>query len=403
MIKKFSRRRFIGTSALASGSLLLPKFLHALGKPASAVLPGGDKILVVVQLSGGNDGLNTIIPYRNDVYYKNRRTISINENDILSLNDEAGFNPVMKGFKELYDNGNMCIINSVGYPNPDHSHFRSMDIWHTASGSDQYLNTGWIGRYLDAECPDCKPYDAIEMDDFLSLSMKGEKVNAFAIKDPENMYKITRSPYFAEVEKQHHTDVFSSSNIDYLYKTLTETYSSAEYIYDKTKTYSSGIEYPQDPFSKKLKLIAELINSGCESKVYYVSLSGFDSHVNQRNMQDRSLKMLSDGISSFTDDLKKNNKMDNVLIMTFSEFGRRVSQNASGGTDHGTANQVMIINGNLSKKGFYNTMPDLENLDEGDLKYKVDFRGIYATVLKKWLKADDASILKSKFELLNFV
>ncbi|MEP7170096.1 MAG: DUF1501 domain-containing protein [Bacteroidota bacterium] len=402
-MKKISRRNFLGTSALVSGALMLPKFLKAFERGGSSFFPQGDKTLVIVQLSGGNDGLNTIVPYRNDIYYSSRPVIGIKENEVLKLNDELGLNPSLEGLRKIFDDGNICFINNVGYPNPDHSHFRSMDIWQTGGGSDQYLNTGWVGRYLDSLCPDCAPYGAIEADHSLSLAMKGEKISGFAISDPAKLYHSTRDKFLNVVLNDHKNNQLTNSNSDYLYKVMRETFSSAEYVYDKTKIYHSQTEYPKNLFSGTLKTIAELIGSGCETKVYYTSLPGFDSHAGQLKMQEKALKIIGDSLLAFTNDLKQTNKMNDVVIMVFSEFGRRVSQNSNGGTDHGTANNMWIINGALKKKGFYNAAPDLANLVGGDLKFQMDFRNVYATVLKKWLGANDELILGKKFEQLNFV
>ncbi|MEO5571299.1 MAG: DUF1501 domain-containing protein [Bacteroidia bacterium] len=403
-MEKISRRKFLGTSALVSGALMMPKFLKAFEKVGTPLFPQSDKTLVIVQLSGGNDGLNCVIPYRQDQYYSLRPVIGIPRNNVLKLNDDLGLNPSLMGLRKIFDDGNLCIINSVGYPNPDLSHFRSMDIWQTASGSDQYKDTGWIGRYLDAACPDCSAYKAIEADHTLSLALKGEKISGFAISDPVKLYRSTKDPYLNDLLKQLKNNETPNSNNEYLYKVMRETFSAAEYVYDKSKIYHSQTTYPKAPFSGTLKTIAELITSGCETKVYYTSLTGFDSHVGQLKMQERALKIIDESLLSFTTDLKQNNKLNDVMIMVFSEFGRRASQNASGGTDHGTANNIWMINGALRKNGFYNEAPDLSNLDEGgNLKMKMDFRNVYATVLKKWLGANDELILGNKFEQLNFV
>jgi uncharacterized protein (DUF1501 family) len=192
-------------------------------------------------------------------------------------------------------------------------------------------------------------------------------------------------------------------NVAYLYKTLAETVSSADYIYEKSKTYKSKANYPQQPFAQQLKRISEFICSGLETSVYYASLSGFDTHVNQKNQQERLLKQYSEGIKALVDDLKQNNRLKDTVIITFSEFGRRVAQNASGGTDHGTANNVYVIGGNLKKAGIFNENPNLSDLDEGDLKYTVDFRQIYATLLQKQLNANPQNILGKDFKTLDLI
>lgn len=396
------RRDFLKNSTFASGAFLIPSFL----KPLEAL--GFDKLashknLVIIQLSGGNDGINTIIPYGFDEYYQKRKTIAIPSKQIITLNDMQGLNPNMAALKEIYDQGWMSIINSVGYPNPDRSHFRSMDIWQTASDADQYLSTGWIGRYLDSNCQNCKnPYSAIEVDDTLSLAMKGSGKKGIAVKDPQQLYFNTREPYFKEVVNDHDHHL-NEDNLGYLYKTMIETSSSAEYILNTSKTYKTTAEYPQNAFATQLKTVSKFINSGLDTKVYYVSLSGFDTHTTQVAQQGRLLKQYSESVAAFIKDLKATGKLDDTLVLTFSEFGRRVEQNASNGTDHGTANNVMVFGGKLKKQGIINAAPDLMNLDGGDLKYKIDFRQVYATVLDKWLDVNHSGILSKQFSALDFI
>jgi uncharacterized protein (DUF1501 family) len=382
---------------------MVPKFLKAFESPFNFSLSQQNKSLVVVQLSGGNDGLNTIIPYRNDEYYKLRPHLGIKKQDALILNDDFALNPSLTGLRKLYDEGLLCVINGVGYPNPDHSHFRAMDIWHSASGSENLYNTGWIGRYLDANCSGiCKAHYAVELDEQLSLALRGEKVNGFAVKNPDRLLRSVRDPYLNDVLKSHqHKD--DDSNVEYLYKTMRETFSSAEYLQNKMQSKNNSIEYQDNEFAKNLKTLARLINSEAETKVYYISLSGFDTHVNQFNQQKKYLEIAGEGLYTFVSDLKQNSKLNDVCILVFSEFGRRVAQNASFGTDHGTANNVCIISNNLKIKGFYNPLPSLTDLNDGDLKYTIDFRNIYATLLKKQLGADDKLILKNTFEMMGFI
>ncbi len=397
------RREFLSRSALiTAGTMFIPNFLKAFEQQQLYSRMLTNKKLVIIQFSGGNDGLNTVVPYQNDIYYKLRPTLGIKKTEVLTLNDELGLNPAMTGLKKLYDEGLVSIINSVGYPNPDRSHFRSMDIWQTASDSDQYLTSGWVGRYLDAQCSgSCVPYDAIEVDDTLSLALKGENVKGLAVQNPQKLYQLTRKKVFTEISENHpesHQD-----NVTYLYKTLSETISSAGYIYDKSKIYKTKATYPNSEVGTKLKTVAELILSEVETNVFYVSFSGFDTHIAQAAKQPKLLKDYADAIEVFTEDLKQNDKLNDTLIMTFSEFGRRVAQNGSGGTDHGTANNLFLIGGKLQKSGFYNNAPQLTNLDEGDLKYEIDFRCIYATLLKKWLSIDESQILGKKFDTLSFL
>ena len=357
--------------------------------------------MVVLQFSGGNDGLNTIIPIRNDIYYKSRPRLGIQKDKALQLTDEVGLNPALPFLKTLFDEGNLGIMNNVGYPNPDRSHFRSMDIWQSASNSNQYVNSGWLGRYLDAQCNGCdKPTQALEVDDILSLALKGENNKGLALKDPKRLFNSSHEKYFKEINAAHEQD---EATVDYLYKTMSETLSSADYIFQQSKLHPSAQTYPGTELGKNLKTIASLILSDINTKVYYVSLGSFDTHVNQENQQKRLFTELNDAVNAFVKDLKKNNRFQDVMMMTFSEFGRRVTQNASGGTDHGTANNMFFISGGLKEKGLLNAMPDLTDLNEGDLKHTVDFKNVYATMLNKWLNADDQNILGKKYEHLNFI
>lgn len=395
----FKRKEFLQIGSLATASLMMPKFLKAFEK--GHTVPPGNKVMVVLQFSGGNDGLNTVIPVRNDIYYKSRPKLGIEKDKALSLTDEVGINPALPFLKELYDDGSLGIMNNVGYPNPDRSHFRSMDIWQSASDSDKYVSTGWIGRYLDAQCAGCdKPTQALEIDDVLSLALKGDNLKGLALKDPKKLYNSSNEKYFRDINASHHDE---EETVEYLYKTLSETMSSADYIYEQSRRRPSSQTYPNTELGKNLKTISSLIMSDINTKIYYVSLGSFDTHVNQENQQKRLFTELNDAMSAFVKDLKANNRFQDVTVMTFSEFGRRVAQNASGGTDHGTANNMFFIGGGLKKKGLLNNMPDLNNLNQGDLQYTVDFKSVYATLLHNWLEADDEKIMGKKYALMDFI
>ncbi|MCL6523234.1 MAG: DUF1501 domain-containing protein [Thermoflavifilum sp.] len=395
------RREFLKLGSLATAAMLVPRFLKAFEQPT---LAEGQKVLVIIQLSGGNDGLNTVIPYRNDIYYANRPQLAIPQHQVVRLNDDQGLHPALQGLQELYDNGELAILNSVGYPNPDRSHFRSMDIWQTASDSNQVLTTGWVGRYLDAQCSGYPhpAMQAIEVDDTLSTALKGAQYTGLAVHDPNQLHLACDDPFFREILKKpivpnDHLEV------DYLYKVMAETVSSADYIYDQARLYHDDGTYPDTQIGKDLKIVASLILAGLPTRVYYLSLGSFDTHVNQHPQQQRLFQQLNDAILAFRNDLKKHGRFQDVMMMTFSEFGRRVSQNASAGTDHGTANCMFLISGGLKRQGILNDPPNLQDLDQGDLRYQIDFKQVYATLLHRWLETDESAVLGKRYTYLDFI
>ncbi|WP_431107836.1 DUF1501 domain-containing protein [Winogradskyella poriferorum] len=393
------RRKFLKDSALASSLLFVPSFLKAFESVDATRL--GYKRLVIVQLAGGNDGLNTIIPYNNDIYYNSRPRLAITK-DIIKMTDDLGFHSSLAPLRSLFDNGELSILNNVGYPNPVRSHFRSMDIWQTASDSNQYLQSGWLGRYMDMYGN--KPYNAIEMDEQLSLAMKGEHFNGIATNDYKVLYRTAKDPFFESVHNHYNDAHLNEHNLGYLYQTMIEAKSSAKYIYENTKVKLSQQDYPKNALAKQLKNVAQFINSNIDTKVFYTSLGGFDTHANQQDKQARLLSQYAESISSFVKDLKQNGTFKDSLILTFSEFGRRVKQNAANGTDHGAANNVFVIGKNLKQAGFYNNLASLKDLDSnGDLKYEIDFRTVYATILSKWLNANDEVVLNQNFKKLSFI
>ncbi len=393
-----NRRKFIQLSSLASASVMVPQFLRAFERQPAPL--ASNKILIVVQLTGGNDGLNTVIPYRNDVYYSSRPLLGIKREDALSLTDEVGVHPALKNIKGLYDEGHVSIINGVGYPEPNRSHFRSMDIWHSASSSKTVLTTGWLGRYLDVVPQHTNPM-AIEVDDTLSLAMKGNDKSGIAVNDIKQFHKAAANSYIKKIAS--HADEHEEKLTSYLYKTLAQTTSSAKYIFEQSTIYKGTQSYPDTPIGKRMKTIGSLVCSRAQTKVYYVSHGSFDTHVGQKDRQERLLTQLDDALSSLTAELKANGLFNDVLIVTFSEFGRRVAQNGSNGTDHGTASNMFVIGGGLKKAGLYNSIPSLTDLDEGDLKYTTDFRDIYATLLDKWLETDPKSVLGKNFKRMDFI
>ena len=391
-----NRRDFIKQAGLISaGSLFIPRFLNA-----NALNSNSPRRLVVIQLSGGNDGLNTVVPYRNDDYYYNRPQISVSDSDVLRLDDELGLNPGMSSFRELFDQGYVSIYNNVGYPNPNRSHFRAMDIWQSGLPESKE-QTGWLGRYLDHACQGNDLAPAIEIDGSLSLALKGNREKGLAVENPDRFYRSIRDPQISNIAKRTYSG--DNDDLNYLYKVLHNVQYSAEYIREHYRKGSSTQLYPANKFGNHLKAIAQLINSKIETKVFYVSLPGFDTHAGQPAKQRNLLKTYSDGVAAFVKDLKRSGEFDNTLILTFSEFGRRVKENGSRGTDHGKANNVFIVGGKLKEAGIINEQPDLNDLDDGDLAFSIDFRQIYSTILDNWLNEDSGKVMKGKFGSLDFV
>lgn len=388
-----NRRNFLKkTGVITAGSLLLPSFLKA--SSVEGLVSSSINRLVVIQLSGGNDGLNTVVPYGVDEYYQNRSRIGLNKDSLLKLDDTFGFNPALSGINKLFQNGHISVINSVGYPNPNRSHFRSMDIWHTASNSNEYLSHGWLGKYLDNNCQN--PYQAIELNGNLSLAMQGKEKSGIAFTNPEAFYKSINAPFYNElkiIETQN-------SELDFMYKVFNDTKSSAKYIFDQHNLVNNTVDYGKGAFGQQLKEIATLIKSDIQTPVFYTSLKGFDTHVNQLNSHDRLLKTLDSGVSTFVEDLEKENLMENTTILVFSEFGRRLKENASRGTDHGAANTVFVIDKNLSKKAYSYNEINLQDLHQGDPKYKIDFRSIYQELLSDRLNVNAKAILGRSYENL---
>jgi uncharacterized protein (DUF1501 family) len=384
--------------------------VYAIDKPFDAPLVQrtADRILVVVQFSGGNDGLNTVVPYANDAYHKARPEIGFEPDEVLKLNDEIGLHPQLAPFKSLYDHGQAALVLGVGYPNPNRSHFRSMEIWHTCSDSDKFERYGWIGRFFDNECKgDASPASgvAIGVETPQAFTNAGGRGICFA--DP-NAFKWTpvtagnAGAMDAELKAFKAINTVGPKPADFLTRTALNAQLTSDRVRTIATSYKPQVTYPNNALASNLKLIAGMIGGGLGSRIYYCQLGGFDTHTDQVPRHARLMETYADTVSAFYHDLKAQGNGERVLIMSFSEFGRRVVQNASAGTDHGVAGPIFLVGGGL-KAGIYGKYPSLTELDAGDLKANVDFRQVYATVLDRWLKARSEPILGRKFEHLGFV
>lgn len=381
-----NRREFLKLSALALAATSgMPGFLARAATQAS-----GDKTLVVVQLTGGNDGLNTLVPYSNGAYYAARPNIAIPKKDVLTLTPDLGMHPSLKPLMGLWDNGQLAWMENVGYPNPNRSHFASMAIWHTADPT-QAQQDGWIGRIAEKiGDPFCASNiggttpQALRAADFSLPSI--ETVDSFQVKLPQGL----------EAAFNTMLNTPRKGEADYLVRATRQMMKNTAKVQQNAKKYKGGAAYPDHRFAKQLQDVARMIAAGVGERVLYVSLGGFDTHAGQRAEQDNLLGVLASGLSAFYADLAGQGLGDKVIVMGFSEFGRRVAENDSAGTDHGQGS-VMFALGKGVKGGIHGSSPDLEDLSLGDIKYKQDFRGVYAEALTKWLALDARSILGGNF------
>ena len=421
-----TRRVFLQRGlALLAATPTVPAFLDqtvmAIANPLDMPLtqrPSGKdgKVLVVVQLAGGNDGLNTVVPFADDNYHRARPGIRHDPQTLHRLNDATGLHPNLRPLLDLYERGDMSVVQGVGYPNPDRSHFRAMDIWHSAQPEREQASSGWVGRYFDNACVGADPDVGVNIGDTLPLAMQGERVTPLALERPESYrYKgIDRQRYEAlnglaavpgspahpaasPPPKRGYTT--EASQLDFLHRTALDAKLSSEDILRVTREHQASGGYPRGELGDGLRLVAAMIRGGLSTRVYYVHLGGFDTHANQRGRHDRLMQSFGDAVGAFWADLKGQKNDERVMMMTFSEFGRRVAQNASGGTDHGAA-APMFLFGPRVKGGIHGDNPSLTDLDNGDIKYRVDFRSVYATVLQQWLDTPSKPVLGQQFKTL---
>jgi uncharacterized protein (DUF1501 family) len=374
---------------------------------ALAQTPAGnsdDRVLVIVNFQGGNDGLNTVVPFGMPAYYNYRPSLGVPQSDVLRINDTVGLNPQLKAFKDMYDKGQVAIVQGVGYPKPDFSHFRSTEIWQTAA-PDAYVSTGWLGRYLDgANLPAANLFNAIAIADVLPEVLVADRVDVAAIAQL-NGYGLA-----SDRNKNVGRDAFHSfvadNNVPFHSPYLAQIAAiedhaqrGAEELPKLVAGYRPEGTYPATPIGRSLALAAQIVGSKLGTRVLYVQLGSFDTHTTQKGTQDRLLADFSAAISAFYADLSAHGNDGRVLTMTFSEFGRRVAENGSRGTDHGTAAPVFLIGGGV-KGGLYGDHPSLDALDNGNLRYTTDFRSVYASVIEKWLKRPSSGIVGSGFAQL---
>jgi uncharacterized protein (DUF1501 family) len=409
-----SRREFLRRSTLLGFGATVPTFL---GRTALAADPAGrpgakDTILIVVQLTGGNDGLNTVIPFKDPTYYKLRPTIGIPKDQVKGIGGDLGLHPAMDALAGLFnDQSAVCVVQGVGYPNPSQSHFRSMDIWQAASTAES-LTEGWIGKALKA-----RPAPAFHLaaggNETSPLALAGAPARVPSVTSLEDFQFKMAAASGADkaAQKQVITSVAKGepgvstpggsggSLLDFVSRTQLNTYASTDRLAQVGKNYDPKVPYPQTGLGNRLKLAAQLIDAGVGARVFYVSIDGFDTHAAQggpTGAHANLLRQVSDAVSAFYRDLAGRGHKDRVCVMTFSEFGRRAAENGSKGTDHGSGAPMFLIGGKV-RAGIAGAHPSLTRLEDGNLTHAIDFRRVYAAVLESWLGVESKAVLGAGF------
>ena len=408
-----TRRRFLQVGGVAlAGAAVLPAFLaraaFAAQQAATAGEYGSDTILVVVQMSGGNDGLNTVVPYGVDGYRSARSAIGIAEANVLPLTERVGLHPEMGKIQERYQAGQVAIIQGAGYPNPNLSHFRAMEIWQTAV-PDAYAGSGWLANELPSFESE-NPLLAVSVTDGLSPALSGNGTSVPAIPNVQ-AYQFRTDPRYP-ADRPSRVDFANAayglwypdgSAEQYIARMGASAMTSTRVVQDAVGAYQSAVEYPSFALATNLKTIAQLISAGLGTRIYYTQFGGFDTHSAQPNTHARLLGGFSNSVDAFFKDLEAVGLAEHVMVMTFSEFGRRVQENSSQGTDHGTAGPMFVIGPHV-KGGLYGEYPSLTTLDDNrNLKFSVDFRSVYGSVLDGWLGADESAALGGRYESVGFV
>lgn len=413
---KSHRRQFLSAAAGSSAFLSLSSLSPALWQQAVAQSDRkqgdnkpAERILVVIQLSGGNDGLNTVVPIGDDEYQKNRPTLAIARGNVLRLDDQCGLHPSLSGLMELYESSRLAIVQGVGYPNPNRSHFESMDIWHTARRQPADRETGWLGRYIDRMQAGSQTTDVTGMHfgsekQPLALAAESAAVPSVRSLDRFRLRPANVEPAFRQLVERNVDAERSSNNplLAHVQTTAAAALTTTRLVEEAARNYKTSVPYPDSALAAKLKTIAQLIDANLQTRVYYVAIDGFDTHSSQSATHAGLLKQFGDATRAFVEDLAEHGHADRAVVFCFSEFGRRVRENASQGTDHGAAAPVFLA-GNRVVPGLIGPRPSLTDLVDGDLKFHTDFRCIYATLLQDWLGTASEPILGNEFKTLKLL
>lgn len=416
---KLTRRAMIkdGFLAVSAGMIMPAIFSRGIASARAQSIDGsriaqlaGDRTLIVVQMAGGNDGLNTVIPFTDPLYHQMRPTLGIPDAKVIHLDTRLGLHPNLAPLKQIWDAGHMAVVEGVGYPNQSLSHFQAMDIWQTldlnGTGSQ-----GWLGKLVSGWVDqDGHPFKAMDIGVQTAQALASISAPVPTLASV-NTYRIYPDPVDTDngnarlqaLMKLYNSYPKTSPYAALLDTTALSAQDGSNQLHTADAKYQAAVTYPQGPFAAGLKILAEAIVQGLGLRVGYVTLGGFDTHANQQTTHDTLMKTLADGLVAFYTDLSKHGKADAVVVMTWSEFGRRVEENGSQGTDHGTAAPMFVL-GNPINKGVFGEPPSLSNLDTaGNMKYTTDFRSVYATVLDRWLGASSQDVLGGSFGSQNFL
>ncbi len=404
-----TRRDFLktalGSTAVLSVGASAPRFL--LDAAAAEADTKKETVLVVVQLSGGNDGLNTVVPFKDEDYRKHRPTLAIPADEVLKINDSFGFHPSARGLADLLEENKLAIAQGVGYANPNRSHFESMDIWHTCQRKGKPRPDGWIGRYLDAahkraggDAPALhlgrgKQPLALAAQDVRTPSISS--LDRFRLDDGGNE-KLRAT--ISELTSSKRTK--GGGLLDFIQTSTSSALAASRRVEEALKGYDTPVEYPDTQLAKEMKTVAQLIDAGLSTRVYYLAIDGFDTHSPQAAAHAGLLNQFSGAVSAFIKDVAHHGHGDRVLVMSFSEFGRRVKENASEGTDHGAAAPMFLAGGKV-KPGLIGKHPSMTDLVDGDVKHHTDFRQVYAAVLEQWLGWSSGKVLAGEYQPIEIV
>ena len=408
-----SRRRFLGNGlGFVSLSMAMPTFLAQAARAATPTGPNGSKILVVLELSGGNDALNMVVPFADPMYRKLRPSIGIKEADALGLGGKLGLHPAMGQLKAMFDKGRVSVLPGVGYPNPNRSHFESMDIWQSGDPTRNPDRSGWLARGLDAQGHPMGQHSlgGVALGGSLPLALWTQQSALPVIGRGDdfgfNGGMLDRDGAKDALQKMYAGGTVANGHQEFVRAAGAGVFEDSETIRNAIKKYDykagAAAQYPDSDLSRSLQTVSKLITGGAPTRVYYLNMGGYDTHANQPGSHQYLLGTLSDATAAFLRDIELQGRMNDVMLMTFSEFGRRVQENASSGTDHGAAGSMFVMGGKV-RGGVAGTHPDLADLDDGDLKFTQDFRAVYSTVLQGWLGVAPKQVIPGDWKALSFV